>query len=102
MRFWDASALVPLLVEEPLTRSVQRLYADDPRFKALELLPLHSLRAADALQLAAALVVAGPERSELQFVCLDGKLCGAASAEGLAVIGRAVLEGDELAEGQSL
>ncbi|MBI4638271.1 MAG: type II toxin-antitoxin system VapC family toxin [Candidatus Rokubacteria bacterium] len=30
MRFWDSSAVVPLLVAEPATRATQRLYRADP------------------------------------------------------------------------
>ena len=30
MRFWDTSALVPLLAEEPATAPAQRLYAEQP------------------------------------------------------------------------
>ena len=30
MRFWDSSALVPLLAAEPKTESVRALYEDDP------------------------------------------------------------------------
>ena len=30
MKFWDSSAVVPLLVPEVMSGSVQRLYADDP------------------------------------------------------------------------
>ena len=30
MRFWDSPALVPLLVPEAMSRSLQRLYARDP------------------------------------------------------------------------
>jgi predicted nucleic acid-binding protein len=30
MKFWDASAVVPLLVAEPATSSVQRILTDDP------------------------------------------------------------------------
>jgi predicted nucleic acid-binding protein len=30
VRFWDSSALVPLLVEEQLTAGIQRLLVDDP------------------------------------------------------------------------
>ena len=29
MRFWDSSALVPLLVEEPETRRMERFLAED-------------------------------------------------------------------------
>ena len=30
MKFWDSSAVVPLLVPEKMTRPLQRLYDDDP------------------------------------------------------------------------
>ncbi len=30
MRFWDSSAIVPLLVEEPSSGAVQRLFGEDP------------------------------------------------------------------------
>ena len=30
MKFWDSSAVVPLLVPEVMSGSIQRLYADDP------------------------------------------------------------------------
>lgn len=30
MRFWDSSAVVPLLVPEPTSRAAQRLFAHDP------------------------------------------------------------------------
>lgn len=30
MKFWDSSAIVPLLVEEPITSAVVVLYRDDP------------------------------------------------------------------------
>ena len=30
MKFWDSSALVPLVVEEPATSMVVELYGDDP------------------------------------------------------------------------
>jgi predicted nucleic acid-binding protein len=30
MRFWDTSALVPLLAEEPATRAARRLYGEQP------------------------------------------------------------------------
>ena len=30
MRFWDASAIVPLLVSEPSTATMQRIVAEDP------------------------------------------------------------------------
>lgn len=139
MRFWDASAIVPLLVEEPdharlldaleadsvmaawwaspvevasaiarreregmlspadATTALQRLRqlerswhqvtpTDAVRGVAQRLLRVHPLRAADSLQLAAALAIAGDDPSELGFVCLDQRLVEAARKEGLDVL----------------
>jgi uncharacterized protein len=135
MRFWDASAVVPLLVDEPERPDLDRLLVRDPvmlvwwstpvecvsalarreregalgatemrtaleRLRALssqwhEVLPspavrgvaermlrVHALRAADALQLAAALVAAEHDPASLEFVCLDQRLLDAAAREG--------------------
>jgi predicted nucleic acid-binding protein len=60
---------------------------DAVRQLACRLLRVHSLRAADSLQLASALVVAGGQVREWGFVCLDRRLCEAAEREGFAVIG---------------
>jgi predicted nucleic acid-binding protein len=46
----------------------------------------HPLRAADALQLGAALVAAGGSPSALQFVTLDRRLAAAAEREGFPVL----------------
>lgn len=138
MKFWDTSALVSLLLEEPATASTQALYDEDPellvwwatpvecmsalsrserdkseapdaikialqRLRALaenwnEILPAqsvrrhaerlvrsHPLRAADALQLAAAVVAAEADPWSLPFVCLDRRLAAAALKEGFSV-----------------
>lgn len=140
MRFWDASAIVPLLVSEPQTRRLmpllekdaevlvwwgtpvectsalarreregalsaagvtaalgrlreladgwQEVLPTDPvRSTAQRLLRVHPLRAADALQLAAALVAAEHEPASLDLVCLDDRLAEAARREGFAVVG---------------
>ena len=124
MRFWDASALVPLYVQQSRSRDVQRLYggdqsvtvwwgsrpeciaalmrliregwltaadepavrarltrllavanevapAEDVRERAERLLAVHALRAADALQLGAALIWARERPARLGFVSLD-------------------------------
>lgn len=138
MRFWDASAVVPLLVEQPgsallmelqresgpmavwwgtpiecwsalarvrreglLTRSeedeagglleilssswLEILPTPEVRAHARRILRLHPLRAADALQLAAALVWAGsPAAGEM--VVLHARLAEAARLEGFAAI----------------
>ncbi|HTS89850.1 MAG TPA: hypothetical protein VMG41_15255 [Gemmatimonadales bacterium] len=139
MRFWDASALVPLLVEEPRTPLLADRMREDPaaavwwltpvecmsavarmvreerltvaqgrassrllddvsrqwtevppldrvRDQARRLLGLHSLRAADALQLAAALVLCDFESRTLPFVTLDTQLGAAAEREGFDVL----------------
>lgn len=138
MRFWDSSALVPLLVEEPASDRLERILREDPLVvawwaspvecwsalsrrrreggltlaqeedarRALEmlasswaevlpsdelretagrLLRVHALRAADSLQLAAALTWAGPSR-EGELVVLDERLGEAARLEGLGVV----------------
>jgi predicted nucleic acid-binding protein len=66
-----------------LLKAETEIVSDLPRVKktAVELLERHSLRAADALQLAAALTL--PEKPA--FVCLDKRLSAAARAEGFTV-----------------
>ena len=139
MRFWDASAVVPLLVAERrsdlvlelkerdgvmlvwwgtmveccsavsrLERHGQldadaaesvidilRLLASDwyvvqpntrLRNLALRMLRVHPLRAADSLQLAAALVSADGQPETVEFVSFDADLNAAARREGLRVV----------------
>jgi predicted nucleic acid-binding protein len=139
MRFWDSSALVPLLIEEPESAEMIRLLKADDEIalwwgtptecwsalarrereadwsakttdealanlqkimeRAHEVLPTravrscsrrllftHSLRAADALQLASAVVLSTIDAAELEFVTLDAALALAARKEGLRVI----------------
>jgi predicted nucleic acid-binding protein len=56
------------------------------RASALALLERHQLRAADALQLAAAMVARSRWDSDLAFVTLDLRLAEAASAEAFVVL----------------
>lgn len=139
MKFWDSSAIVPLLVEEPATSSVLAVYKEDPlvfvwwgtevecvsalarlerqgsmspisvtsalqRLRALKsrwqevqpvedlketakrLLRVHNLRAADSLQLAAAIVASEHRPSSVDFVCLDERLTATAQREGFNVV----------------
>jgi predicted nucleic acid-binding protein len=139
MRFWDASAIVPLVVSDAATPAVSALFREDPgqvvwcltevevhsalarrdrdgslerepgatalkslgelarsweevvvldivRSRAIRLLRAHSLRAADALQLAAALVVSEERPESLPFVSLDDRLSDAARKEGFPVL----------------
>lgn len=134
MRFWDSSALVPLIVAESRTPEMGRLVADDPdimvwyltsvevasalarrsrelpgeqqdaeslldameavwtrvddaRVVALarQLVAVHRLTAADALQLGAA-VWAKRHEDVRDFVTLDHRLAAAARAEGFTVL----------------
>lgn len=140
MRFWDASALVPLVLREPQTDAVAALLEPDPEIAswwgspvecasaaarlrrdgalsvaeegrmlsaidllrsscheiqpgeelqrtAMRLLRVHALRAADALQLAAAITWGGsPPFEGAELVTLDGRLAEAATLEGFRVL----------------
>jgi predicted nucleic acid-binding protein len=138
VRFWDTSALVPLLAEEPSTESAQRLYLEQPaivwwatpvecasaiaqleregaltpsqvgasfgrldalraswieieagdevREVARRMLRVHPLRAADALQLAAAWLGAERRPASLPLVTLDDRLRAAAAREGFQLV----------------
>jgi hypothetical protein len=59
-----------------------------PQLRTLSrrLLRTHPLRAADSLQLAAALTLWESGLHELFFACSDARLCAAAEAEGLHLI----------------
>jgi predicted nucleic acid-binding protein len=57
------------------------------RRTAMRLLRVHNLRAADSLQLAAALTAAEGNPESLPFVCLDQRLSLAAEREGCRVLG---------------
>ena len=59
--------------------------SDEIRESARRLLRVHPLRAADALQLAAALVAAERRPSTLAFVTCDGRLHDAAAKEGFLI-----------------
>jgi len=56
------------------------------KVRARRLLGLHSLRAADALQLGAALVAAHDDPNGQEFACLDDRLSTAAAREGFTVV----------------
>ena len=55
--------------------------------QAQRLVRVHPLRAADSLQLAAALAVAEDDPSSVGFVCFDARLNRAASREGFSILG---------------
>jgi predicted nucleic acid-binding protein len=137
VRYWDASAVVPLLVREKTTKPIAKLYKADAeivtwwgteiecvsaisrverqgasggaldkamarldslkrawheiqplesvRESARRLLRVHAIRAADALQLAAAIVASENSPSTLELVCLDARLVEAARREGFVI-----------------
>ncbi len=139
MKFWDASAIVPLVLAEPATRAAQAVAAKDPamlvwwatdvecvsalarleregalheadmttaigrltrlargwheveasdlvREAAVRFLRVHPLRAADALQLAAAYIAAERRPSSLELATLDDRLAAAARKEGFVLV----------------
>lgn len=61
------------------------LPSDAVRGTAERLLRAHPLRAADSLQLAAALIAADHDPTTLELVCLDTRLTVAARREGFKV-----------------
>lgn len=139
MRYWDASAIVPLVVSESLSELSRHLLSEDDaiatwwlskvecasalnrlaregalsqdglraclsdlellaeswvevqpvaqvRSVALRLLRVHAIRAADSLQLASTIVLAGEDRRSIEFVCYDMRLADAADRESFIVI----------------
>ena len=139
MRFWDSSAVVPLLVPEAESAAMLRVYEADPamvtwwateiecvsaiarrhrlgqlpdevladalrrlaglsaawhevepgeevRESAKRFLRVHDLRAADALQLAAAFFLAEARPSTVELISLDDRLVAAARREGFVTI----------------
>ena len=139
MRFWDTSALVPLVVSQPASARIAALLRRDSalavwwgtpvevanclarlqregaltqselrraqgsledlltdafeiqpteevRFRAVRLLAVHRLRAADALQLGAALLWSRERPRGVGFVSLDDRLRGVAAREGFQVL----------------
>jgi predicted nucleic acid-binding protein len=60
--------------------------ADAVKARARRLLRVHSLSAADSLQLAAALAAVHDDPRGLGFVSLDDRLCAAAGREGFKVL----------------
>ncbi len=80
----EAWARVPLFYLSQSWNEVQpsgRLRTLAERFLAV-----HPLKAADALQLAAAFVWCAGQTQDREFVCLDRQLRTAASAEGFTVL----------------
>ncbi len=77
-------------LERIMERAHEVLPTAAVRAASRRLLFTHELRAADSLQLAAAIVLAGSEVAALGFVTLDDALARAARKEGCKVAGRSV------------
>lgn len=84
------------LTEEEIERAVGNLTAFEDVWNevlpsqrvcstAMRLLRMHPLRAADALQLAAAITASNGNPRDLPFVCLDDRLSEAARKEGFSI-----------------
>ena len=100
MRFWDASAIIPLCLKEEFSGTAKRLIKADEdvvvwsevqptepvRQRAERLLMLHPLKTADALQLSAALIWAEEIPKDQVLICLDHNLREAAQREGFTVL----------------
>lgn len=137
MRFWDSSAILPLIIKEDSTARMTRSYSEDPdivvwwatevecisavtrlertgdvnatavtdvlkrlsrlkgnwnevqpvesvRKTAKRLLRVHDLRAADSLQLAAAIEASEGQPDSVDLMTLDDRLSGAARREGFS------------------
>jgi hypothetical protein len=82
----EQSRIAESLLGQLMAATTQILPSDEVRARAMRLLAVHPLRAADALQLAAALVGCGERPAGTLFVCLDQRLREVASLEGFSVI----------------
>jgi hypothetical protein len=72
-------------VEALISAAYEVQPVEEVRAAACRMLRVHELRAADALQLAAALVWADHQPAGMGFVCLDRQLRAAAEREGFDV-----------------
>jgi predicted nucleic acid-binding protein len=72
---------------------------DQVREHAIRLLRVHNLRAADAVQLSAALMASGFEPRTFDFVTLDSRQALAADREGFNVLPPASLSPDKPTNG---
>jgi predicted nucleic acid-binding protein len=96
-------ALDPDAAQEARTR-VESLWetvhvvslVDAVKARAKRLLGIHNLRAADALQLGAALAAASDDPTGWELVCLDARLAAAARREGFARAARGSLSSRRL------
>jgi hypothetical protein len=81
------SAMAAELLQEAARGWTEVPPVERVRDQAMRLLRLHALRAADTLQLAAAIVLADFDPKTLPFVTLDRHLGAAARREGFEVLG---------------
>ena len=79
MKFWDSSAVVPLVSAEPSSESVYSILS---RGAGRD----HALKTAGTFQLAAALRCCEGDTDGAGFLCLGDRLRRAASEEGFDVL----------------
>ena len=82
----DAAAEAVERLREARSQAREIAPAEAVRTRAVRLLTVHRLRAADALQLAAALVWSEEQPANETFVCLDRRLREAARREGFTLL----------------
>jgi predicted nucleic acid-binding protein len=82
----DAAAEAVERLREARSQSREIAPAEAVRARAVRLLTAHRLRAADALQLGAALVWSEEQPANETFVCLDRRLREAARREGFTLL----------------
>jgi len=81
----DAATEAMERMREARSQTREILPGENVRTRAIRLLAQHPLRAADALQLAAALIWCDEQPSAETFVCLDRRLREAAHREGFTL-----------------
>lgn len=80
------TSLLMAKIEQLTNETDQVEPTDQVRTTAIRVLRVHTLRAADALQLAAALVLSEHDPAGAPFVCLDKRLRDAAAREGFGML----------------
>ena len=96
MKFWDSSALLSLLVDEPSRDRLLAFLEEDSEVLAwwgtpVEIVSALSRREREGLltaeEVAAALIASDHDPRSLELVCMDERLKSAARREGFTVLG---------------
>ncbi len=76
MRYWDTSAILPLIVDEAARERVLELYEEDSEIVAWWAAPVEIA--------SAALIAANHDPVTLEMICVDSRLTAAARREGIS------------------